>query len=474
MLKRIWSWIDDRSGAAQVFRVLFAHPVPPSLAGNKGWLYIFGTAALTLFIVQVVTGVALATSYIPSTAEAFSSLQFITHQATLGRVIRGVHYFGASAMVILVVVHMARVFLTGSYKFPREVNWLSGVVLLLLVFGMAFTGQLLRWDEDAIGSVLVAAEQAGRVPIIGTALAHFVLAGRTIGAATLSRFYAVHVFLLPGLIFAFIGLHLFMVLRHGISEPPSAGQPVDPATYRKDYEALVKKGNRFYFPDVIWREALFAGAIVALLVILALVFGPKALKAAPDPTNTNVNPRPDWYLLWLFALLAVIPYGIEDYVIVLGPLLVVVALLVLPLIANRGERSPRRRPWSIGGVAAGVTVFAALLATGYAAPWAPRFETQPFTAADLGTNDPQALMGAQIFYSNGCQFCHGVAGRGGKRGPDLTHITSSLYDADIRQRMLNPPRDMPSYNGKLSNDQIDAIIAFLHTTAGPSQPLRSK
>src|SRR5207247_5315796 len=189
------------------------HPVPRELERPVGWWYVLGSATLGIFVMQVVTGVGLAMTYVPAPNSAYESLQFISQQATLGSVLRGIHYFGAGAMVVLVLVHMTQVFLFGAYKFPREANWMSGSLLLLATLAMAFTGQLLRWDHDAFWSVVVAAEQAARAPVIGVFLASLVVAGQNVGGATLTRFYATHVFLIPALVFGLLALHLYLVVR---------------------------------------------------------------------------------------------------------------------------------------------------------------------------------------------------------------------------------------------------------------------
>ncbi len=240
VLKRIWEVFDDRTGTSKLLGPVLSHPVP-NATGWVGWSYALGSGVLLAFVLQVVTGIALAAAYIPSTADAFASLRFITEEATFGSLLRGMHNFGASAMIVLVGLHMAQTFLVGAYKYPREVSWLSGAVLLLLTMAMGFTGQLLRWDQIAYWSVFVLAQQAARTPFIGGALAELVLAGTTVNGATLSRFYAFHVFFIPALIFTVVALHLWLVLHHGVSEPPQPGRPVDPKTYRRWYHEMVER-----------------------------------------------------------------------------------------------------------------------------------------------------------------------------------------------------------------------------------------
>src|SRR6478609_6779696 len=183
-LKKIWHWIDDRSGISELIMPMLKHPVPP---GSK-WSYVFGSATLFCLVLQVVTGVGLALLYQPSSDKAFASLQFITNQAVMGKWLRGLHYFGASGMILMVGIHMLRVYITAAYKYPREMSWISGVVLLLLTVSMGFTGQLLRWDDNGVWSAVVAAEQMGRIPLIGKYIARLLIGGDTLGGQSLSRF----------------------------------------------------------------------------------------------------------------------------------------------------------------------------------------------------------------------------------------------------------------------------------------------
>lgn len=458
MIKRLLAWLDDRSGLLTSARHALEHPVPP----RTGWWYVFGSATLLAFVLQVVTGIALATAYVPSSGQAYDSLRFISEQALLGRFLRGMHYFGASAMVLLIGIHVSRTYLMAAYKFPRELNWLSGAVLLLLTLALAFTGQLLRWDQNAVWSVIVGAAQAGRMPIVGRDMARFILAGDTIGGATLSRFFAFHVFFIPALIFLLIALHLALVLRHGISERPKAGEPVDPATYRSKYEALLRREGVPFWPDAAWRDVVFGACMVATVVLLAIIVGPPELGRPPDPSILQADPRPDWYLLWYFAVLALAPAHLENVIIVLGPLLFGAILILLPIF-NKGERSVRRRPWA--GLLV-VFIWTTIVSFWYAAQradWSPDFTAKPLSAAVVRSSDPAVVEGARLFHEKGCEFCHAIEGSGGQRGPDLSQVASRMTPVQIEARITNGSPNMPAYAQSLTPEEVRAIAAFLAT-----------
>lgn len=458
-LKQIWEIFDDRTKVSNIWKHTAGHPVPP----GTGWWYVFGSATLAAFILQVVTGIALATMYTPSTESAYSSLEYISHQATLGHLLRGLHYFGASAMIFLIGIHVSRTYLMGSYKYPREMNWITGAVLLALVVAMGFTGQLLRWDQIAVWSVYIAAEQAGRVPFVGRAIAHLILAGSHVGGQTLTRFFAFHVFFFPALIFAFLGFHLYLVICNGISEPPKAGHPVDPKTYRSWYEALLKREGRPFWPYAAWRDVLFGAGMITALVILAWLIGAPHLSRPPSTTILKAEPRPDWYLLWYYALLALSPHVIESYLMVLLPLSFGLLLILLPVLGNRGERSAWRRPWAILITLSFWTMIGTLWISGKKAPWSPDFSAQPLPASVVRATSGPVYQGSLLFHSAGCEACHQIAGHGGHRGPDLTYVGDRLTADEIRIRIVNGATNMPAFGGILNADELSNLVAFLES-----------
>src|SRR5580693_10593363 len=235
LIKEVGAWLEARLQLAGPIRETMAHQVPRT---SGSWAYVFGSAALVVFGLQLVTGILLALLYVPSAGEAWNSLQVLNHQVELGWFIRALHGWGSNFMLALVLLHMVQVFLFGAYKFPRELTWLIGVLLLLLTLGMAFTGQVLRFDQDAYWGLGIGASIASRIPVIGPSIVNLMLGGPIIAGATLSRFFALHVFIVPGLLIAFVSVHLLMVIKLGINEWPMPGRLVRKATYIKEYHEL--------------------------------------------------------------------------------------------------------------------------------------------------------------------------------------------------------------------------------------------
>ena len=459
LLSKILAWLEDRTGLIATLKPILQHRVP----SNARWLYVFGSATLVAFAIQVFTGTLLSLAYVPSTSAAYQTLQFISHDVMFGSILRGMHYFGASAMILLMGIHMIRTFLMAAHKYPREVNWISGVFLLGLTLVMGFTGQLLRWDQNAVWSVVVGTEQAGRVPFVGKQLAHFLIGGDVLGAATLSRFFSAHVFFLPGIMFAIIGLHLYLVIRNGISAPPERNKPVVPETARADYEAILKKQGVPFFPNSGWRDILFGSLVVLVIVALAIFVGPLPLGKPPDPTILQAQPKPDWYLLWYFAVLALMPHKIESYVIVLAPIIAGLAVLVLPVIFNKGPRHPSERPWSVVIVIAVVTTIFAFTVAGYKSNWSPVFDPEPLPLSVVNSDSQTVVAGAQLFVSKACLDCHQISDHGGKRGPDLSLVARRLTREDMVIRIANGGYNMPPYGSSLKPEELSEIVDFLET-----------
>jgi quinol-cytochrome oxidoreductase complex cytochrome b subunit len=217
-------WLEERSGLVGGVKYFLFRKVP----SDMNWWHTLGSATLTAFLVQLGTGVILAMYYKPHPDEAYESIRYITHDLTLGWLVRGMHRWGASVFIILLFLHMGRVFLFGAYKYPRELNWIVGVLILPLAMLMGFTGYLLPWDQTSYWATVVGINLNGTGPIVGPFLAQFLRGGDEIGTNTLTIFYAMHMLLLPGAILGLIGLHLYLVVRLGVSSPPwsdeAAGQ----------------------------------------------------------------------------------------------------------------------------------------------------------------------------------------------------------------------------------------------------------
>lgn len=215
MVVKVITWLDERLGLISIYDLVFDRKVP-----KVNWWFTLGSASLFLFVLQGVTGVFLAVYYVPDPEKAYASVQFIMDGVAFGWLIRGIHHWGATLMVIFVFVHMLRTFFMGAYKFPREITWLTGVILLLTTLGMGFTGYLLPWNQRAYWATTVGTAIAGTAPVIGDFILRVLRGGTDLSAVTLARFFAVHIWFLPAIIIALIAVHMYLVIRLGISSMP--------------------------------------------------------------------------------------------------------------------------------------------------------------------------------------------------------------------------------------------------------------
>jgi ubiquinol-cytochrome c reductase cytochrome b subunit len=463
LIAQVGEWFDRRLQLAAPVREIAEHPVPKNTAS---WWYVFGSAALVVFLLQLATGIMLAFVYVPSASEAWTSLQSLNHDVTLGWFIRALHGWGSNFMVAIVLIHMMQVFLFGAHKFPRELTWVVGVFLLLMTMGMAFTGQVLRFDQDAYWGLGIGASIASRVPVLGPAIVKLMLGGPIIAGATLSRFFALHVFVIPGMLIAFVGLHLLMVIKLGINEWPMPGRLVKRATYENEYHELTRKDGAPFVPYAVWKDLFFAGFIVLAVAACAAYFGPFGPTGQPDPTIIQTVPRPDYFFLWLYAVLSFLPPSMETPALLIGPVIVIGALLLLPFLSGEGEKSWRRRPIAV----LTILLVAVTLATfthlaGYT-PWSPHmnaWSSDPIPARFLQHRTALERQGALVFQAKQCHNCHALEAAGGQRGPALDNVAVQLTQDQLIRQVIQGGGNMPAYGKNLSPAETTALVAFLQT-----------
>ena len=423
---------------------------------GTNWFYTLGSATLFAFVVQAITGVFLAMYYTPSPVEAYASITHLTNDVFLGEFVRGMHKWGASVMVILIFVHMARTFFFGAYKYPRELNWVIGVVLLILTMMMGFTGYLLPFDQRSYWATIVGVNINGTGPIVGPYLSDFLRAGPEFGATTLSRFYAIHMLLVPGAIIALIGAHLYLVVKLGTTAPPwlradrkpkesrshagrrdrqrrlrrqrrERGRLVntrEKEEYLREYEVLKKKGKPF-FPYAIMKDSVMALVVVAVIIVMSLCLGAEQGPKA-DPTTTTYVPRPEWYFFFLFELLRVIkPPELVPIATIGIPTIAMVLLLLLPFYDRNPERNPLKRP--IASIAGIMTIVAMAFLTFLGANAGSPTEIEIEVA-------PEYEAGKLVAAQSGCLACHQF-GENGNNGPGS--------EADRDRRPPEPGGDRP-------------------------------
>jgi ubiquinol-cytochrome c reductase cytochrome b subunit len=470
VIVKVWEWLDQRLQVGATIGETAGHRVPRETAS---WFYVFGSAALTCFMLQIVTGILLALIYVPSAGEAWNSLQILNHDISLGWFIRGLHGWGSNFMVAIVLIHMVQVFLFGAYKFPRELTWMIGVFLLLMTLAMAFTGQVLRFDQDAYWGLGIGASIVSRVPVVGPWAVNLMLGGPIIAGATLSRFFAVHVFLVPGLLITLIGVHVLMVLKLGVNEWPMPGRIVRRATYVKEYHERTQKDGVPFVPYAVWKDVFFSGFILLAIAACAVYLGPFGPSGQPDPRIIQTAPRPDFFFLWLYAVLSYLPPSAETPILMIGPAIGIVALLLLPFVAGEGEKSWKRRPIAVLTILLLAVMLSSLTHLGLHTPWSPimdAWSSVPIPSEYLQGRTALERRGALVFQAKQCRNCHSLDDMGGKRGPALDRVALRLTQDQLIRQVIQGGGNMPAYGKNLSPAETTALVAFLETLHPAGQP----
>jgi ubiquinol-cytochrome c reductase cytochrome b subunit len=468
-------WIDERIDLASLRKHLLDRNVPDRLT----WWHTLGSATLAVFVVQVVTGVVLAMYYSPSPDHAYDSIRYLERGVASGAMLRGMHHWGASAMVVLVFAHLIRVFTMGAYKYPREINWVLGVLLLALVLGFGFTGYLLPWDQKAYWATQVGTNIAGTTPLVGNLMVKILRGGSQLGAATLSRFYSLHVLLLPMLFGIVVAIHMALVVRQGIAPrtkvleegaPPRTTDPAYPEYYETNYKRSKSAGVRFW-PDVIAKDLVTATITIVLLALLAYFSG-AGLEPPADPTDSTYVPRPEWYFLPFFQLLKLVPGSMEAVIAVGVPGALILALLLLPFFDRRSVRSLRHRPIAAASMFAllggsGLLLGASLQEYHAAAPEAGR----PLT--------PTERAGRAIFKAQQCGSCHEVGNQKVEKKEDtpdapaltevgLKHSSAWMHSFMEEPTRFHPDSKMPAFGPPtLTHQEIEELAQYLSSLRGP-------
>ena len=408
MASKIYNWLDSRLRLKPIEKTLLDEPIP----GGASWNYVFGSATLFIFVLQAVTGIFLAIYYVPSPDHAYDTVQYIQTEVWFGWFVRGLHHWGASAVMLAIGLHMLQVFFDGAYKPPREMMWIIGVVLFLIMMGFGFTGYLLPWDQNAYWATQVGINMAGTVPVIGDFLVRVLRGGDMLGALTLSRFFAIHILILPAIILFGIMLHLFTLRRVGPAGP-------------WDKKEAQKVSETFYPRQVYMDAVVMLGVFLMLVVLASTIEFPLADKA--DPSDHSFVPVPEWYFLFHYQLLKYAPGALVPLASWLLPTLFIGFLFLLPFIDRNPERKLADRRLSlVGGIVFLVSVFVLL----------------GFSLRDLYATpktDPAVIRGQNLVASYGCKTCHRIHGEGGALAPDLSYVADRRPEREWHiQHFLDP------------------------------------
>ncbi len=467
----IYGWFNERTGVRSLMHASLDEPIP----GGARLAYIFGSGLIFIFISQVITGLCLALYYVPSVESAHTSVAYITKQVAAGQFLRSLHYYGSSAMIIVLLLHFLQTFIYGSFKGRRELLWISGAFLSLLVLGMGFTGYLLPWDQTAYFATAVGTNIVGEVPFIGQWLTDMLRGGETLGTLTLSRFYVAHVFLIPGLIFLFIGTHIALFRKAGPAGPISE-DPIHP-----------KLPPESFYPRQVIMDMAFALLLMVGLGILAY-FHPVQLGPIADPSDPKFVPRPEWYYLPMFEWLKFWSSRMEVFAVVVIPAILALLFFLMPFLDRKLERRPWRRPIPLLAVSivlvgmiflgfkshlddlhdhsvAEQLAFQEKQAEDYTkAPFIPSMVSASGQPLASGPVDPLVARGRGVFNAKGCSGCHGQNGTGTALAPSLVGVTAKYPLPQITELLHHPnPRmlagHMPSFD--MPTPEMAALFSYL-------------
>jgi ubiquinol-cytochrome c reductase cytochrome b subunit len=439
---QIVNWFDERIPVKQAWKFL-NKPVPKDL----NFLFSLGSCALLLMGLQIATGVFLAVYYVPTPDHAYDSIKYIEDQVYFGRFIRGVHHWGASLLIIVMTLHILRVFFWGSYKKPRELTWIFGVGILLVVACFAFTGSLLPWDQKAFWETEVGTRIAGSAPIIGQYILLLMRGGKALGALTLSRFFSVHILFLPAALLVVLSFHLYLIRKLGISgswnikeETPENSVPFVPYQVAKDITAMV----------------------VVFIIFLVVVYKlPVPMDRIADPTDISYIPRPEWYFLFLYEMLKFFPGKSEVIGTMVVPAVAILILLLIPSLDRKIERSPMRRlaivvPGIMVIIIAGILEYRGYI---YKPP-----QMAPEKVVVLPPPTEIETKGEQLYQKLRCAECHKLNGVGGTIGPDLSTVGSFRSGEWLITHFRNPQSVAPGFKMpvfEVNEDELNALTAYL-------------
>jgi len=467
------AWLNHRTGLDDLLRITLDEPIP----GGARFAYIFGSGLLFIFISQVITGIFLALYYVPSADHAHTTVAYITKAVTAGSFLRSLHAYGASAMVVVLFLHLSQTYIYGSYKGRRELLWLSGCMLFGLVLAMAFTGYLLPWDQRAYFATAVGTNAVSEVPWIGESIKRMMRGGTEMGTLTVSRFFVAHVFFVPALIFALLASHIFLFRKVG------AAGPVNEDPYHPK-----QKAEPFY-PRQVLMDLSLTALLIAGLGLLCF-FVPMKLGPPANPADAQYIPRPEWYYLPIFQWLKYWHGSAAIVGVLVIPTIIVMAILALPFLDHSVERRPWRRPIAMVAYA---FVVLALLGLGlrsqyldrhdpsvaqqlakqkneedeYARkPFEPELSAASLAAANVTLADPLAAKGKTIFEANSCNACHGDGGVGTAAAPALIGVSAKLSPDQVAELFKHPTAKMTAGGMPpidLPPDDFKALIAYVES-----------